>query len=86
MKREGIVAWVSPAATGPAPVGLDYIGDPIMGLPWTHAHLPVVTLPSTESPQGLPLGIQLTGRLDEDEKLLALASVVEAALGGLHSW
>ena len=86
MRLEGIVAWISPAATGPAPVGLDYIGDPIMGLPWTHANLPVVALPSAKSFQGLPLGIQLTGRPNRDEELLALAAVVEAELEGSHSW
>ncbi len=80
MQREGIAAWVSPSATGVAPLGLDYIGDPIMGVPWTHAHLPVVTLPVFPSPESLPLGIQLTGRLDGDEKLLGLAEVVEMVL------
>lgn len=80
MQREGISAWISPAATGVAPRGLDYIGDPTMALPWTHSHLPVVTLPTTLSLDGLPLGIQLTGRINEDEELLALASLLEAAL------
>ena len=80
MQQEGIVAWVSPSATGVAPLGLDYIGDPIMGLPWTHAHVPVVTLPATPSFEGLPVGIQLAGRIGGDEELLALASLVEVAL------
>ncbi len=80
MRREGIAVWVSPSAVGVAPLGLDYIGDPIMGVPWTHAHLPVVTLP-IPSPDRLPLGIQLAGRLGGDEELLGLANVVEAALG-----
>jgi Asp-tRNA(Asn)/Glu-tRNA(Gln) amidotransferase A subunit family amidase len=80
MQQEGIVAWVSPSATGVAPLGLDYIGDPIMGVPWTHAHVPVVTLPARPSFDGLPLGIQLAGRIGGDEELLALASLVEVAL------
>jgi len=80
MQQEGIVAWISPSATGVAPLGLDYIGDPIMGVPWTHAHVPVVTLPVTPSFEGLPLGIQLAGRIGGDEELLALASLVEVAL------
>ncbi len=74
MERRGISAWVAPAATGVAPRGLDYIGDPIMGRPWTHAHLPVVALPVAS---GLPLGIQLVGRHGHDEELLALAARVE---------
>jgi Asp-tRNA(Asn)/Glu-tRNA(Gln) amidotransferase A subunit family amidase len=80
MDRHGITAWISPAATGPAPLGLDYIGDPTMAVPWTHAHLPVVALPVGETSDGLPLGIQLTGRFNEDERLLDLAALVEEVL------
>ena len=79
MEIEGITAWASPSATGVAPVGLDYIGDPIMGLPWTHAHLPVVSLPIPHLGR-LPLGIQFTGRTGQDEELLDLAQRVEQAM------
>lgn len=82
LDRGGISAWVAPSATGPAPEGLDYIGDPTMSIPWTHAHLPVVALPTGEDSNGLPLGIQLVGRHDGDEGLLALASTVEAGITG----
>jgi Asp-tRNA(Asn)/Glu-tRNA(Gln) amidotransferase A subunit family amidase len=44
-----------------------------MNLPWTQAGLPVVTLPSGLSKEGLPLGLQIIGRWMEDEKLLNLA-------------
>lgn len=77
----GIDVWMSPATTGPAPRGLDSVGDPIMGVPWTHAHLPVICLPSAMSPDGLPLGIQLTGRPGGDEALLGFARSLEHALG-----
>ena len=46
----GIDIWMSPAATGPAPRGLETIGDPIMAVPWTHAHMPVVCLPAGTAP------------------------------------
>jgi Asp-tRNA(Asn)/Glu-tRNA(Gln) amidotransferase A subunit family amidase len=72
----GIDLWMSPAATGPAPRGLEAIGDPVMALPWTHAHLPVVCLPAGTAPGGLPLGIQLVGRLGADEQLLGFAQTV----------
>ena len=80
MDRHGITAWISPAATGSAPLGLDYIGDPKMAVPWTHAHLPVVALPIGETSDGLPLGIQLAGRFNGDEQLLDLATSVEEVL------
>ena len=76
----GIDVWMSPAATGPAQRGLEAIGDPIMALPWTHAHLPVVCLPAGTAPSGLPLGIQLVGRLGADEQLLGFARAVARSL------
>ena len=76
----GIDIWMSPAATGPAPRGLETIGDPIMAVPWTHAHLPVVCLPAGTAPSGLPLGVQLVGRLGADEQLLSFARAVARSM------
>jgi Asp-tRNA(Asn)/Glu-tRNA(Gln) amidotransferase A subunit family amidase len=44
-----------------------------MNLPWTHAGLPVVSLPAGSGPGGLPLGLQLAGGFDLDERLIATA-------------
>ena len=75
-----IDAWISPAATGPAPKGLENTGDPAMNLPWTHSGLPTIGMPSGWSANQLPLGIQLTGSWYGDERLLAEAVAVERAL------
>jgi Asp-tRNA(Asn)/Glu-tRNA(Gln) amidotransferase A subunit family amidase len=75
----GANAWVCPATTGPAPKGLDSIGDPAMGLPWTHAHMPAITIPAG-TVGGMPVGLQLAGRARADEELLAVADWVEIAL------
>jgi Asp-tRNA(Asn)/Glu-tRNA(Gln) amidotransferase A subunit family amidase len=77
MEQEGIDLWLSPPAPGPAPAGLDSTGDPVMNLPWTHAGLPTLTLPAGKNEQGLPLGLQLTGRWYEDEKMLDWAADME---------
>ena len=74
-------AWLAPATTGPAPRGLDFIGDPAMGVPWTHAGMPVVALPAG-TVGGLPVGIQLAGRPGEDEALLTVAGLLEEAAAG----
>ncbi len=75
--------WACPAATGPAPVGLDSVGDPAMSVPWTHARLPAITVP-TGLVDAMPVGLQLVGRADGDEALLSIARWVEVALG--TSW
>lgn len=80
MEEHAIDVWLSPAAIGPAPAGLDSTGDPVMNLPWTQLGFPSLTLPMAEA-DGLPVGLQLSADRDRDEKLLAWAREIEAALG-----
>jgi Asp-tRNA(Asn)/Glu-tRNA(Gln) amidotransferase A subunit family amidase len=80
MDEEGVDLWLSPAAPGPPPLGLAATGDPVMNLPWTYAGLPTLALPAGDSPDGLPLGVQLSARLGDDEGLFARAAAVAAAL------
>lgn len=79
MAVHGVSAWVSPSAPGPAPLGQASTGSPAMNTPWTHAGLPVVTVPAGDI-EGLPLGLQLAGRHGFDEALLEVARAVESAL------
>ncbi|MEJ2750306.1 MAG: amidase, partial [Anaerolineae bacterium] len=81
MDQHGLDLWISPSATGPAPKGLDGTGNPIMNLPWTNAGLPTLTIPSGFSQSGLPIGLQLTGRWQDDEALFAHGKVIEKTLG-----
>jgi Asp-tRNA(Asn)/Glu-tRNA(Gln) amidotransferase A subunit family amidase len=80
MDAEGIDAWIAPAATGPAPEGLDTTGSPLMNLPWTQARLPVVGVPAGTAGNGLPLGVQVAARPHADEELVSWAVEVEATL------
>jgi Asp-tRNA(Asn)/Glu-tRNA(Gln) amidotransferase A subunit family amidase len=79
MDRAGVDLWVTPAAPGPAPEGIDDTGDPVMNLPWTHAGLPVVSVPADEH-EGLPLGLQCVARASADEDLLAWVEGVAAVV------
>jgi Asp-tRNA(Asn)/Glu-tRNA(Gln) amidotransferase A subunit family amidase len=79
MDTSGVDVLVCPSAAGPAPAGLDSTGDPSMQLPWTHAGLPVMTLPWGTAANGLPLGLQLVARFMDDERLLAWAALLEAS-------
>jgi Asp-tRNA(Asn)/Glu-tRNA(Gln) amidotransferase A subunit family amidase len=81
-EQAGIDLWLSPAATGPAPHGLDSTGDPIMSLPWTQAGLPTCSLPvGRDTVTGLPLGLQVAGRRLRDENLLLVCAELARDLG-----
>ncbi|MFB6232769.1 MAG: amidase family protein, partial [Haloarculaceae archaeon] len=69
-REHGVDVWVSPAAPGPPPRGIDTTGDPVMNLPWTHAGVPAVSVPAGRV-DGLPVGLQCTAGFGADERLLA---------------
>ena len=70
MEENGIDIWLSPAAVGAAPAGIEATGDPIMNLPWTCSGLPSLTIPTGFDAAGLPLGLQLATRFGQDEELM----------------
>ena len=63
--------FLAPAATGEAPEGLGYTGDPQFQGCWTILHVPTISLPTHKGPNGLPVGIQLVGQRWQDESLLS---------------
>jgi Asp-tRNA(Asn)/Glu-tRNA(Gln) amidotransferase A subunit family amidase len=79
--EHGIDLWISPAARGVAPRGLESTGDPVMNLPWTHAGLPTVAIPAASNGDGLPFGLQVAAAWWQDERLLRWAEGIETALG-----
>lgn len=82
MAQSGIDLWVCPPAPGPAPAGIQATGDPIMNLPWTHAGMPVITLPAGRAENGLPLGLQCVAPFGADEYLIAWCKVLADRMGG----
>ena len=66
-------AILCPAATGPAPKGLETTGDPIFNGLWTFCGTPCITLPLLTSNEGLPMGVQLVAARDNDSRLLRTA-------------
>jgi Asp-tRNA(Asn)/Glu-tRNA(Gln) amidotransferase A subunit family amidase len=73
MTQKGVDLWVCPSAPGPAPEGINTTGNSIMNLPWTHAGLPVISLPAGRAGNGLPLGLQCVGAFMADEHVIPWA-------------
>ena len=80
MSKHRIDLWISPAAVGPAPKGLDATGDPVMNLPWTQAFKPAANVPAGRSADGLPMGLQIAAVMGEDEDTLYWAADLERLL------
>jgi Asp-tRNA(Asn)/Glu-tRNA(Gln) amidotransferase A subunit family amidase len=71
---------LTPAATGPAPLGLTSTGDPRMNAPWTALGTPAISIPMPIS-SGLPLGLQLTAAHGQDARVLCTAVRLQQMLG-----
>ncbi len=81
MQAESIDLWISPAATGAAPLGLDSTGDPAMNLPWTLTGVPTITVPVPQrSAEGLPFGLQIAGAMWDDARLIQWSKGLAKAL------
>ncbi len=77
MNEHQIDLWICPPAVGPAPKGLESTGDPVMCLPWTQIGFPAINIPTIKNEEGLPMGLQLVGKWNSDESLLAWAEDIE---------
>jgi Asp-tRNA(Asn)/Glu-tRNA(Gln) amidotransferase A subunit family amidase len=67
-------AFITPAAAGTAPRGLASTGDPAFCTLWTLCGMPAITLPLMQGANGLPMGVQLVGKRDNDAQLLRTAN------------
>jgi Asp-tRNA(Asn)/Glu-tRNA(Gln) amidotransferase A subunit family amidase len=78
-------AVLTPSATGEAPVGLGFTGSPVFNAMWTLLHAPCVNVPGFVGPNGLPVGLTVTGPRFSDREVLAAAEAFGAvfAAGGL---
>ncbi|MDA0652169.1 MAG: amidase, partial [Proteobacteria bacterium] len=65
------------SAPGCAPVGLDSTGDPVFTVPTSLLGVPSLTLPVLKD-EGLPLGLQLFGYIQQDADLFAAAGTIDS--------
>src|SRR5579864_6684178 len=71
---------LTPAATGPAPLGLASTGDSRMNSPWTALGTPAISIPMPVS-GGLPLGLQIAAEHGQEDRVLHMAKRLAAILG-----
>jgi amidase len=71
---------LTPAATGPAPLGIASTGDSRMNSPWTALGTPAISIPMPVS-SGLPLGMQLAAEHGQEAKVLHTAKRLAAIFG-----
>ena len=62
-------AILTPSALSEAPKVGAGTGDPICCTIWTLAGLPCINLPLLSGDNDMPVGVQLVGRLNEDDRL-----------------
>ena len=75
-------AILTPSAPGTAPKGLGSTGDPSFCSLWTLCGMPALNLPLMQGTNGLPLGVQLVGRRENDARLLRTARWLVGRLQG----
>jgi Asp-tRNA(Asn)/Glu-tRNA(Gln) amidotransferase A subunit family amidase len=68
---------LTPPAPGEAPHGLATTGDPVFNSLWTLVGNPLITIPTGRGPSGMPLGLQIVGRMGESNYFLSVAAWCE---------
>ena len=67
------------SAAGPAPLGLSSTGSPLFAVPSSYLGVPAISLPAGLA-ESMPMGIQLLGFRDQDERLMANGAWIETLL------
>ena len=68
------------SAPGEAPEGLAATGNPVFNRIWTVLGMPCIHLPCAMGPRGLPLGVQVVGKIGDDRALLEAADWISSVL------
>jgi Asp-tRNA(Asn)/Glu-tRNA(Gln) amidotransferase A subunit family amidase len=75
-------AFLTPAAPGTAPHGLDDTGSAAFCTIWTYLGMPALSIPLMTGLNGLPMGVQLVGARGDDARLFRMANWLIGAVSG----
>ena len=79
-------AIITPSAPGEAPLfSAGNTGNPIFSTVWTLCGLPCLNMPVLMSENDMPIGVQLVGGREEDDRLLRMGSWMLATLNTAES-
>ena len=75
-------AFLTPAAPGTAPHGLDDTGSAAFCTIWTYLGMPALSIPLMTGANGLPIGVQLVGARGDDARLFRMANWLVGTVSG----
>ena len=79
-------AIITPSAPGEAPLfSAGNTGNPIFSTVWTLCGLPCLNMPVLMSENDMPIGVQLVGGREEDDRLLRMGSWMLATLNTVEA-
>ena len=79
-------AIITPAAPGEAPLfSVGSTGNPIFSTIWTLCGLPCLNMPVLMSENDMPIGVQLVGGREEDDRLLRMGSWLLETLNAVEA-
>ncbi|HYI29475.1 MAG TPA: amidase [Bradyrhizobium sp.] len=77
---KGCDAIITPSTAGEAIADVVSVSNSAFNRIWTLLHVPCVTIPAFEGPNGMPVGLQIVGPVGSDDRTIALSQAIGDAL------
>jgi Asp-tRNA(Asn)/Glu-tRNA(Gln) amidotransferase A subunit family amidase len=77
---KGCDAIITPSTCGEAIADVVSVSNSAFNRIWTLLHVPCVTIPAFEGPNGMPVGLQVVGPIGDDDRMIALSQGIADAM------
>jgi Asp-tRNA(Asn)/Glu-tRNA(Gln) amidotransferase A subunit family amidase len=71
---------ITPSTAGEAPADLISVTNSVFNRVWTLMHVPCLTIPAYQGPNGMPVGLQVVGPIGSDRATMSAAQALANAL------